>query len=229
MFLYLIFMLYNIFCLKIVLSCYKSPSDLDQLIRHEKSKSHSSSEWTSPTSHSSSSKSPPALIKEKGKRSLLLHAVHFHVTVKHTLNQPTAKFVSPLVQLNNIGPSCNYVLFNSSAGQQREVWVFMHLKMYHNFVTVHTKCMFSIFSIPRFSPPHLMRMIMEIMVWIATMIRIHGTRLLTDRIGPPQHPTGWRQRKDLQKFFTQFWMVVRQLVLTENIRFIWNLWLKGRC
>ncbi|RXN10742.1 hydrolethalus syndrome 1-like protein [Labeo rohita] len=65
--------------------------DLDQLIRHEKSKSHSSSEWTSPTSHSSSSKSPPALIKEK-------------------------------VQLNNIGPSCNYVLFNSSAGQQREIF-----------------------------------------------------------------------------------------------------------
>ncbi|KAK7127946.1 hypothetical protein R3I93_020505 [Phoxinus phoxinus] len=63
--------------------------DLDQLIRHEKSKSHSSSEWTS---HSSSSKSPPALIKEK-------------------------------VQLNNIGPSCNYVLLNtSSAGQQREIF-----------------------------------------------------------------------------------------------------------
>ncbi|XP_051528030.1 centriolar and ciliogenesis-associated protein HYSL1 isoform X1 [Myxocyprinus asiaticus] len=39
--------------------------DLDQLIRHEKSKSHNSSEWTSPTSHSSSSKSPPALFKEK--------------------------------------------------------------------------------------------------------------------------------------------------------------------
>ncbi|ROL44781.1 Hydrolethalus syndrome protein 1 [Anabarilius grahami] len=64
--------------------------DLDQLIRHEKSKSHSSSEWTSPTSHSS--KSPPALIKEK-------------------------------VQLNNIGPNYNYVLFNtSSAGQQREIF-----------------------------------------------------------------------------------------------------------
>lgn len=66
--------------------------DLDQLIRHEKSKSHSSSEWTSPTSHSNSSKSPPALIKEK-------------------------------VQLNNIGPRCNYVLLNtSSAGQQREIF-----------------------------------------------------------------------------------------------------------
>ncbi|XP_016104036.1 hydrolethalus syndrome protein 1 homolog isoform X2 [Sinocyclocheilus grahami] len=66
--------------------------DLDQLIRHEKSKSRSSSEWTSPTSHSSSGKSPPALIKEK-------------------------------VQLNNIGPSCNYVLFDSSsAGQQREIF-----------------------------------------------------------------------------------------------------------
>ncbi|KAG1933458.1 hydrolethalus syndrome protein [Pimephales promelas] len=66
--------------------------DLDQLIRHEKSKSHSSSGWTSPTSHSSSSKSPPALIKEK-------------------------------VQLNNIGPSCNYVLLNtSSTGQRREIF-----------------------------------------------------------------------------------------------------------
>ncbi|XP_043108033.1 hydrolethalus syndrome protein 1 homolog [Puntigrus tetrazona] len=65
--------------------------DLDQLIRHEKSKSHSSTDWTS-TSHSSSSKSPPALLKEK-------------------------------VQLNNIGPGCNYVLFNtSSAGQHKEIF-----------------------------------------------------------------------------------------------------------
>ncbi|XP_016143571.1 hydrolethalus syndrome protein 1 homolog [Sinocyclocheilus grahami] len=66
--------------------------DLDQLICHEKSKSHSSTDWTSPTSHSSSSRSPPAIIKEK-------------------------------VQLNHIGPSCNYVLFNtSSAGQHREIF-----------------------------------------------------------------------------------------------------------
>ncbi|XP_073681668.1 uncharacterized protein hyls1 [Garra rufa] len=75
--------------------------DLDQLVRHEKSKSHSSSEWTSPTSHSSSSKSPPALIKEK-------------------------------VQLNNIGPSCNYGLFDSSsAGQQREIFSSTFNEDYH--------------------------------------------------------------------------------------------------
>uniref|UniRef100_A0A671PLW9 Hydrolethalus syndrome protein 1 homolog n=1 Tax=Sinocyclocheilus anshuiensis TaxID=1608454 RepID=A0A671PLW9_9TELE len=48
--------------------------DLDQLICHEKSKSHSSTDWTSPTYHSNSSRSPPAIIKEKGEQSLLLHA-----------------------------------------------------------------------------------------------------------------------------------------------------------
>ncbi|XP_060797709.1 centriolar and ciliogenesis-associated protein HYSL1 isoform X2 [Neoarius graeffei] len=39
--------------------------DLDLLIRHEKSKSSTSAEWSSPTSHSSSCKSPPAFTKEK--------------------------------------------------------------------------------------------------------------------------------------------------------------------
>ncbi|XP_056324422.1 centriolar and ciliogenesis-associated protein HYSL1 [Danio aesculapii] len=39
--------------------------DLDHLIRHEKSRSQSSSEWTSPASQCRTSKSPPALIKEK--------------------------------------------------------------------------------------------------------------------------------------------------------------------
>ncbi|XP_055039949.2 centriolar and ciliogenesis-associated protein HYSL1 [Misgurnus anguillicaudatus] len=65
--------------------------DLDQLIRHEKSRSQSSSEWTSP-SVSRTGKSPPALIKEK-------------------------------VHLNNIGPSRNYALFNtSSLGQHRDIF-----------------------------------------------------------------------------------------------------------
>lgn len=82
---HVIFMLCDIRCLKVVLSCFKSPSDLDQLIRHEKSKSHSSTDWTSPTSHSSSSRSPPALIKEKGEQSLLPHAVHFHMTFLNML------------------------------------------------------------------------------------------------------------------------------------------------
>ncbi|KAK3533538.1 hypothetical protein QTP70_023316 [Hemibagrus guttatus] len=39
--------------------------DLDLLIRHEKSKSSTSAEWSSPKSHSSSCKSPPAFTKEK--------------------------------------------------------------------------------------------------------------------------------------------------------------------
>lgn len=81
-------------------------------------------------------------------------------------------------------------------------------------MTMHTICMFSI-SIPRFSPPRLMRTIMD-----TAMIHIHGTQLLTDRLGPPRHPTGWRQRQGLLKYFTQFWMVARQRVLTENVRFI---------
>ncbi|XP_030627921.1 hydrolethalus syndrome protein 1 homolog [Chanos chanos] len=41
--------------------------DLDQLIRHERSKSHTSSNWTSPKSQSSTS--PPAFTKEKVKLS----------------------------------------------------------------------------------------------------------------------------------------------------------------
>ncbi|KAA0707831.1 hypothetical protein E1301_Tti009691 [Triplophysa tibetana] len=65
--------------------------DLDHLIRHEKSKSHSSSEWSSPPD-SRSGKSPPALVKEK-------------------------------VILNNIGPSRNYALFNtSSVGQHHDIF-----------------------------------------------------------------------------------------------------------
>ncbi|XP_056590198.1 centriolar and ciliogenesis-associated protein HYSL1 isoform X2 [Triplophysa dalaica] len=65
--------------------------DLDHLIRHEKSKSHSSSEWSSPPD-SRSGKSPPALVKEK-------------------------------VHLNNIGPSRNYALFNtSSVGQHHDIF-----------------------------------------------------------------------------------------------------------
>ncbi|MCI4383716.1 hypothetical protein PGIGA_G00029570 [Pangasianodon gigas] len=39
--------------------------DLDLLIHHEKSKSSTSAEWSSPESHSSSCKSPPAFTKEK--------------------------------------------------------------------------------------------------------------------------------------------------------------------
>ncbi|KAM9461536.1 centriolar and ciliogenesis-associated protein HYSL1 [Clarias gariepinus] len=39
--------------------------DLDLLILHEKSKSSTSAEWSSPKSHNSSCKSPPAFIKEK--------------------------------------------------------------------------------------------------------------------------------------------------------------------
>ncbi|XP_026785826.1 centriolar and ciliogenesis-associated protein HYSL1 [Pangasianodon hypophthalmus] len=39
--------------------------DLDLLIHHEKSKSSTSAEWSSPKSHSSSCKSPPAFTKEK--------------------------------------------------------------------------------------------------------------------------------------------------------------------
>lgn len=35
------------------------------------------------------------------------------------------------------------------------------------------------------------------------------------------------EEKDLLKYFTQFWMVARQ-VMTENIRFIWSLWLKEK-
>ncbi|CAM4732494.1 unnamed protein product [Leuciscus chuanchicus] len=66
--------------------------DLDQLVRHEKSKSHSSREWTSPTSHSSSSKSPPALIKEKVQLNNIGHGCNY-------------------VLLNT-----------SSAGQQREIF-----------------------------------------------------------------------------------------------------------
>ncbi|XP_062869029.1 centriolar and ciliogenesis-associated protein HYSL1 [Trichomycterus rosablanca] len=39
--------------------------DLDLLIRHEKSKSSTSAEWSSPKSNSTSNKSPPAFTKEK--------------------------------------------------------------------------------------------------------------------------------------------------------------------
>ncbi|KAI5101826.1 hydrolethalus syndrome protein 1-like isoform X2 [Silurus meridionalis] len=90
--------------------------DLDLLIHHDKSKSSASADWSSPKSHSSSSRSPPAFSKEKVQ---VLGAASKHSSIscrntaadqhRHTAQVLTSTFNDENCDSLNLGPEDSYI------------------------------------------------------------------------------------------------------------------------
>ncbi|KAG7327710.1 hypothetical protein KOW79_009316 [Hemibagrus wyckioides] len=87
--------------------------DLDLLIRHEKSKSSTSAEWSSPKSHSSSCKSPPAFTKEKVQVPSAASKYNYIYSGSRAADQHTQVLTSTFNDENydsmNLGPCDSYI------------------------------------------------------------------------------------------------------------------------
>ncbi|KAK2869049.1 hypothetical protein Q7C36_000920 [Tachysurus vachellii] len=87
--------------------------DLDLLIYHEKSKSSTSAEWSSPKSHSSSCKSPPAFIKEKVQVPSAASKYNSIYSGNGTADQHrqvlTSTFLDENCDIVNLGPGDSYI------------------------------------------------------------------------------------------------------------------------